>query len=158
MSSPSDRFECRWRASRRLLVVCLVGHLLALIACLMLAVPGAIKLALLGMCLAHVVWVTPRHVLLGHPLAVTGLRRNRDGWQLWTARAGWQPVQLRHDSVALPGLVIIRYRRPGQWFSRSVCVPADALPADQHRRLRVRLKFSRRRWAAVVRQADVRRR
>lgn len=130
-------------------MVCAGGHLLALIACLMLAVPGGIKWVLLMLCMGHGFWVMPRQVLLSHPWAVTGLRRDRSGWQLWTRRAGWQPVQLRHDSVALPGLVIIRYRRPGQWFSRSICVPADAMTADQHRRLRVRLKFSRRRWAAV---------
>jgi len=130
-------------------VVCAGGHLLALIACLMLAVSGGVKLALLLLCLAHGAWIMPRQVLLSHPSAVQGLRRDRSGWQLWSKRAGWHPVQLRHDSVALPGLVILRYRRPGQWFSRSLCVPADAMPADQHRRLRVRLKFSRRRWAAV---------
>jgi toxin CptA len=132
-----------------LLVVCAAGHLLALTACLMLALPGAIKLVLLVLCLAHGAWVMPRQVRLSHPAAVSGLRRDRNGWQLWTAGRGWGPVQLRHDSVALPALVIVRYRRPGQWFSRSICIPADAMPADQHRRLRVRLKFSRRRWAAV---------
>jgi toxin CptA len=147
VSSPSERFECRWQASKRLRAVCAVGHLLALIACLMLALPAAIKLAGVVFCLVHAAWVMPRQVLLSHPQAVRGLRRDRSGWQLWSAGAGWQPVQLRHDTVALPWLVILRYRRPGQWFSRSACVPADALPVDQHRRLRVRLKFSRRRWA-----------
>jgi toxin CptA len=132
-----------------LLVVCASGHLLALMACLLLAVPGGVKLVLLLLCLAHGAWVLPRQVLLTHPLAVKGLRRDRNGWQLWTAGGGWHPVQLRHDSLALPGLVILRYRRPGQWFSRSVCILSDAMSADQRRRLRVRLKFSRRRWAPV---------
>ena len=31
---------------------------------------------------------------------------------------------------------------------RAVCIPGAALAPDQHRRLRVRLKFSRRRWLA----------
>jgi len=31
---------------------------------------------------------------------------------------------------------------------RSICVPRDSQAADVHRRLRVRLKFSRRRWLA----------
>lgn len=149
MSSPSERFECRWRASWCLLAVCIGGHALALLACLLLAVPAVFQLLGVLICLGHGAWVLPRQVLLRHPSAVTGLRRDRSGWHLHTAQAGWQAVQLRRDSMALPGWVIVRYRRPGQWFNRSVCVPADALPADQHRRLRVRLKFSRRRWAAV---------
>ena len=50
--------------------------------------------------------------------------------------------------VALPLIVVLRYRAQGERRVRSICVPRDAQAADVHRRLRVRLKFSRRRWAA----------
>lgn len=152
MSNPSERFECRWHASRRLLAVAAAAHGLALIACLMLALPGALKLAALAGCLLHGVLVFPRQVTLNHRTAVSGLRRDRSGWQLLTAAGGWESVQLRPDSVALPGLVILRFRRRGHWISRSACIPSDAMPADEHRRLRVCLKFSRRRWAPVAPQ------
>lgn len=149
MFSPSDRFECRWRASGRLLAACLAAHLLGLSAFLLLEIPAGWRALGVLACLLHAGWVLPRQVLLSHPDSITGLRRERQGWQLFSRRQGWAPVQLRPDSIALPGLVILRYRRPGQWFARAVCVPGDAMPADEHRRLRVRLKFSRRRWAAV---------
>jgi toxin CptA len=100
------------------------------------------------LCVAHGAWLLPRQILLTHPQAFCGLRRDADGWQLWNQADGWQPVQLRPDSLALPLIVVLRFRLRGERRVRSICVPRDAQAADLHRRLRVRLKFSRRRWAA----------
>nr|WP_178116303.1 protein YgfX [Pseudomonas brassicae] len=132
-----------------MLVAYLVCQVLALVALSLLAIPLSLALLGLSACAAHGCWVLPRHILLNHPRAVTGLRRDPFGWQLFSVAGGWQAVQLCRDSLALPGLVIVRYRQPGQWFSRSLCIGADALEPVQHRRLRVRLKFSRRRWVAA---------
>ena len=98
-------------------------------------------------CLAHAAWVLPRQILLTSAQAFRGLRRDAQGWQLWSRGEGWQAVQLRPDSLALPLVVVLRFRLAGERLTRSLCIPYDALPPDQHRRLRVRLKFSRRRWA-----------
>lgn len=148
MSSPSERFECRWQASRLLLAVYLAALSLALLTLLLVSLPwwGA----LLGVlaCLLHAAWVLPRQILLSHPSAFTALRRDERGWQLFSARDGWQAVQLRPDSLALPLAVVLRFRLTGERRVRGLCIPRDALPRDVHRRLRVRLKFSRRRWAA----------
>ncbi|AZF41572.1 hypothetical protein C4J87_1398 [Pseudomonas sp. R1-43-08] len=146
MSSPSNRFECRWQASRLLLAAYLIAQLFALGACLVVDLP----FAFLGMlaCLIHAAWVLPRHVLLTHRSSIRGLRRDEDGWQLFSAERGWHSVQLRPDSLALPLVVVLRYRVQGERWVRSTCVPHDAQTADMHRRLRVRLKFSRRRWLA----------
>lgn len=149
MSSPSDRFECRWRGSKHLLAVYLACLTLACAASLLLALPVFLSGIGLALCLAHAAWVIPRHILLTHPEAITGLRRDAQGWYLWSTARGWHQVQLRPDSMALPGLVILRFRRSGQFFARSQCIGHDALDPVQHRRLRVRLKFSRRRWAAA---------
>ena len=100
------------------------------------------------LCLAHGFWVLGRHIRLTHPAAFSGLRRDADGWQLWNRARGWQAVQLRRDSLALPSVVIVRFRVRDERWVRTVCIPRDALAPDQHRRLRVRLKFSRRRWSA----------
>ena len=100
------------------------------------------------LCLAHGAWVLPRHIRLTHGSAITRLRHDVDGWQLWSRDQGWQAVQLRRDSLALPLVVVVRFRLPGERRVRAVCIPAAALAPDQHRRLRVRLKFSRRRWLA----------
>ena len=99
-------------------------------------------------CLAHAAWVLPRSVLLTHRSSIRGLRRDESGWQLWSAARGWHRVQLRPDSLALPLIVVLRYRVQGEWAVQSICVPSDSQAADVHRRLRVRLKFSRRRWLA----------
>ncbi|MNV96441.1 hypothetical protein D3C71_1914520 [compost metagenome] len=91
----------------------------------------------------------PRHILLSAPQAFSGLRCTADGWQLWSASGGWQVIQLRPDSLALPLLVVLRFRLAGERRVRGLCIAPDAMERDMHRRLRVRLKFSRRRWAAA---------
>ncbi|MBI6909431.1 protein YgfX [Pseudomonas palleroniana] len=146
MSSPSNRFECRWQASGLLLAAYLLAQLLALGSLLVLDLPYSSLGALL--CLAHAAWALPRHIRLTHRSSVRGLRRDEDGWQLFSDERGWHSVQLRPDSLALPWIVVLRYRVQGEWRVRSLCVPKDSQAADVHRRLRVRLKFSRRRWLA----------
>ncbi|WGK91956.1 protein YgfX [Pseudomonas migulae] len=148
MSSPSNAFECRWHASGQLLAAYLLTQLFALGALFLLAIPVWASLLGAACCLAHGVWALPRQILLTHPQAFRGLRRDADGWQLWNQAAGWQAVQLRPDSLALPLVVVLRFRLQGERRVRAICVPRDSQAADVHRRLRVRLTFSRRRWAA----------
>jgi toxin CptA len=148
VSSPSNTFECRWHASRHLLAAYLLAQAFALGALFLLSIPvWASLLAAFG-CALHGFRVLPRHILLSHPTAFCGLRRDADGWQVWNQANGWQAVQLCRDSLALPLIVVLRFRLRGEWRVRSICVPRDAQTADVHRRLRVRLKFSRCRWAA----------
>jgi toxin CptA len=148
VSSPSNTFECRWHASRQLLAAYLLAQAFALGSLFLLSIPlWASVLGAFG-CLLHGFWVLPRQILLNHPKAFRGLRRDVDGWQVWNQADGWQAAQLRPDSLALPLIVVLRFRLRGEWCVRSICVPRDSQTADLHRRLRVRLKFSRRRWAA----------
>ncbi|MOA01652.1 hypothetical protein D3C78_1210730 [compost metagenome] len=150
MSSRSEPFECHWRPSRRLLALYLWALGLAVLALALAALPRWAQLGGCLLCAAHAAWILPRTILLKHPRAFTGLRHDAQGWRLCNAAEGWVAVQLRPSSLALPQAVILHFRRPGQWFARGLCIPADSLEEDQHRRLRVRLKFSRRRWAAPV--------
>jgi toxin CptA len=131
-----------------LLAAYLLAQLLALGSLFLLAVPIWASLPGALCCLLHGIWALPRQVWLTHPQAFCGLRRDADGWQLWNRAAGWQSVQLRPDSLALPLVVVLRFRLHGERRIRAICVPRDAQAADLHRRLRVRLTFSRRRWAA----------
>lgn len=146
MSSPSDVFECHWRPSRRLLAFYLILSFLAVLALSVADIPSWARLSGYLACVAHAACCLPRQILLTSPKAFTGLRLDGDGWQLRCAADGWRPVQLRPDSMALPLAVILRFRLSGSWWE-GVCIPADALDEEQHRRLRVRLGFSRRRWA-----------
>ena len=111
MSSPSNRFECRWQASRLLLAAYVLAQLIALGSLLVLNLSYS-SLGIL-LCLAHCAWVLPRQILLTHRSSIRGLRRDDDGWQLWSAARGWHPVQLRPDSLALPLIVVLRYRAQG---------------------------------------------
>ncbi|UFH48570.1 protein YgfX [Pseudomonas sp. KNUC1026] len=147
MSSPSEPFTCRWRPSPRLLHASLLLLALALLASLSLALPFPLKGLSLLACVGYAAWSLPRHVLLSHPQAPTGLRHDSRGWWLYSRARGWHPVQLCRDSIALRGLVLVRYRVGGQGRVHSACVMPDSLPADAHRRLRVHLRFGRRRWA-----------
>ncbi|ACO77586.1 hypothetical protein AvCA_13640 [Azotobacter vinelandii CA] len=148
MSNPSDVFECRWQPSRQLLAAYLIVQALALGSLALADIPSWGQLLGVSLCLAHAVWCLPRHVLLSHSVAFRGVRHTAKGWQLWSARGGWQSVQLRPDSLALPLAIILRFRLPEERWVRGICIPRDALARDVHRRLRVRLKFSRRRWVA----------
>lgn len=148
MSNPSDGFECRWRPSRRLLALYALIQGLALAALWLVEIPLWARALGVGFCLAHAAWVLPRQVLLSSAQAFSGLRCDAEGWQLWSAALGWQAIQLRPDSLALPQVVVLRFRLAGERRVRGLCIPHDALAHDLHRRLRVRLKFSRRRWAA----------
>ncbi|BAQ73159.1 MULTISPECIES: protein YgfX [Pseudomonas] len=149
MSNPSSLFECRWRASRQLLAAYLMAQAFAVAAIFLLQCAPVAQFLGLLLCLLHAGWVLPRQILLTHPRAFTGLRYSAQGWQLWSPAKGWQAVQLRPDSLALPLIVVLRFRVRGEPWVRSLCVPRDAQAADVHRRLRVRLKFGRRRWAAA---------
>jgi toxin CptA len=131
-----------------LLAAYLLAQLFALGSLFFLSIPYWARLLGVLLCLAHGFWSLPRQILLTHPQALRGLRRDADGWQLWNQKSGWQPVQLTPDSLALPLIVVLRFRLRGERRVRAICVPRDAQAADVHRRLRVRLKFSRRRWAA----------
>ncbi len=131
----------------------LAAQLAAIVSLCVLAVPGWSVALGVTACVAHALWVVPGSILLSRATAFTGLRRNTEGWQLWSQHGGWQPVQLQRDSMALPLMVVLRFRLAGKGLfgwrrTRGICIPRDAMAADLHRRLRVRLKFSRRRWAA----------
>ncbi|MDZ4337188.1 MAG: protein YgfX [Pseudomonas sp.] len=149
MSSPSDGFECRWQPSRQLLACYALIQGLALLSLALVDIPLWARLLGIGFCLAHAAWVLPHHLLLSSPQAYRALRYTTDGWQVHCTAQGWQAIELHPDSLALPLIVLLRFRLAGQRRVRSVCIARDSLARDQHRRLRVRLKFSRHRWAAA---------
>lgn len=148
MSSPSSPFECHWRPSRRLLAIYLFLLVLCLVALATAECPAWVRLLGVLLCAGHAAWVLPRRILLTAPSAILGLRLSADGLALLRRDGDWLPVQLSPDSLALPLAVLLVYRQPGRPWAQGLCVPADAMDADWHRRLRVQLRFSRQRWAA----------
>ncbi|VFT35302.1 Uncharacterised protein [Pseudomonas aeruginosa] len=102
MSSRIEPFECRWRVSPILLAASLALWALALLSILLAALPVWLKPPLALVCLAYGAWGLYRQVLLRGSRAFRGVRHDERGWQLWSAGSGWQAVQLRPDSLALP--------------------------------------------------------
>jgi toxin CptA len=147
-SHSSQAFEFRWHASGALLALYLLMVMLAVITLLLLPVPSWLSVLGLLLCALHAAWVIPSHVLLCRGCSWLGLRHDQHGWSLRSREGGWQPVQLLPDSIALPLVVVLRFKLPGDCFSQGLCIPRGAMAPEQHRRLRLRLKFSRRRWAA----------
>ncbi len=150
MQSLSDQaFLCFWQPSLKLSKLRLLVVLLAFLAVVLAAIGWPLKASLLCVLGVQVSVHLYRLQQQQRPCRRTGLRHSAQGWQLWSAEHGWRSIQLRADSMATPGLVLLRYRSAQQWFYRSAVIPADSLSQDSHRRLRVRLKFSRQRCWAV---------
>ncbi|MGX5218372.1 protein YgfX [Pseudomonas segetis] len=157
MFSPSSRLEFRWRPSVRLGVFYLAVQSLALITLWVIDLPIWASAAATLACGLHMAWVYPRYISLAAPEALTALRRVDDDWQLWSDAEGWRSIQLLPDSLALPWLIVLRFRWAGPAPDRlagiamahSLCIPRDAMSETGHRRLRVRLRFSPRRWEAA---------
>lgn len=150
MLSPSNQtFLCFWQPSLRLSKLVLLVLLLACLAVFLTALQWPLKLCLLFILSVQISFHLCCLLQQQLPNRRVGLRHSAQGWQLWSAQHGWRSIQLRADSIATPALVLLRYRCAQHWFYRSVVIPAGSLSQDSHRRLRVRLKFSRQRWRAV---------
>lgn len=107
------------------------------------AVSGAILLWV------YCLWVWPRQVSLRHADSVTGLRFDSEGWHVLRRDGTERGARLLADTYVSALLTVVRLRQPGRWLPVSVILPADAATEDSLRRLRLRLRFSRQRWAAA---------
>ena len=150
MQNRNDQtFSCFWQPSLRLswavLLVSGLGCFAAFSADISWTLRICVCLTLCGSILQQLYLLKYRQT----PQLRRGLRHCPQGWHIWSAKQGWQPIQLRADSMATPALVLVRYRHRWQKFYRSALVPADSLPQDSHRGLRLRLKFSRQRWQGI---------
>lgn len=126
--------------------------LLTLLGCMALyrsalpALPASLSGVLLWM---YCVWVWPRQVSLRHADSVTGLRFDSEGWHVLRRDGTERGARLLGDTYVSALLTVVRLRQPGRWMPVSVILPADAATEDSLRRLRLRLRFSRQRWAAA---------
>ncbi len=121
-------------------VLLLILHLAALAALFLAELPDLAQWAgvvLLGAGLAAGRRPTPQRVLRAHRNGRLEIRRDFT----------WKPLVLQADSVALPGLILLHWLEGRRHYR--LTLPADALPRDEHRRLRVWL-----RWKAVIGTPD----
>lgn len=129
--------EIELKPSRRLGLLLAGMLLLALAAVTLTALPGPLQLAL-GMAVAGLVgrgWRQAR------PLA--RLRIAPDGrLQRLDDAAEWSDAEILGDSFASTALIVLRYRMAGK--VRTLTLLPDSATADDLRRLRVSLRWTRR--------------
>jgi toxin CptA len=127
----------------------LLMTLLALVALFRSALP--VSGAALGMTavLLYCWWIWPRQVSLRHAQSITGLRFDSHGWHLLRRDGSEAGADLQPDTFVSAFLTVVRLREPGRLLPVSVILPADSASEDALRRLRLRLRFSRQRWAAA---------
>jgi hypothetical protein len=120
-----------------------VLHVFALLVLLPLPVPWWVKPPLMAAVVIQWVIVWRHHLDLKAPAAVKSLQWNADGrWELFCADGTAHAARLLPAAYVHPWLVVLRFVTEDKRRC-SVVLPADGLPEDEHRRLRVRLGLIR---------------
>ena len=149
MYSPSDTLLLRRQPSRWLGALLILLTLLGCVALYQSAMP-ALPALVCGLLLwFHCLWIWPRQVSLRHADSVTGLRFDQEGWHVLRRDGSEAGARLQADTFVSALLTVVRLREPGRLLPVSVILPADAATEDSLRRLRLRLRGSRPRWAAA---------
>lgn len=129
--------EIELRPSRRLGLFLLGGAGLALAALLLAEVPAGAALAL-GVAVGLGVWRAYRTA------SGVRLRIAADGHlQCQDEATEWRDIEVLDDSFVSPALIVMRYRAAGG-RARALTLLADSAAADDLRRLRVSLRWARR--------------
>jgi toxin CptA len=91
----------------------------------------------------YVKWFYRTHAIRTSPGSVTDLYRFTDGgWQLHFYSGQIEQAVLLGDSIVLPTMILLRFKRPGTWKIRIVILMPDALGEDKYRRVCVQLLTS----------------
>lgn len=129
--------EIKLKPSHRLGLLLAGMAVLALLAIGLAALTAVIKLAMGAMVVGLAAWGWLR----ARPVA--SLRIAADGrLQCLDDSAEWRDAEVLGDSFVSPGLIVLRYRVAGQ--VRTLTLLPDSAGADDLRRLRVSLRWTRR--------------
>jgi hypothetical protein len=127
--------------SRRLLAFVVLTHAASLAVLVPLPAPGAGWRLTLGLLiLLSLAYVTWAQVLRRAPWSVVAVDWNEQGWQASFADGRTRKVRLAPSTFVGVGLVILHLRVGGLWRP-CLLLSADAVPADQLRRLRLLLRL-----------------
>ena len=143
MSSPAYALPLRIerRASRGLAWAVGAVHGLALAVLPPLDLPWWLKLIVAAAVLSQAVLTWRRHVAPRAPGAIRGLLWRADGqWELMRVDGRAFTARLRRASYLHPHLVILRFIAE-DGARHALLLPADAVDAQLHRRLRVGLRL-----------------
>lgn len=149
MSNPTDSLLLKRQPSRWLGGLVILMTMLGCMALYRSALPTLPASLCALLLLAYCLWIWPRQVSLRHAHSVTGLRFDSQGWHVLRRDGSEMGARLLADTYVSAVLTVVRLREPGRLLPVSVILPADAAAEDSLRRLRLRLRFSRQRWAAA---------
>jgi len=121
--------------SRRLRAALAVLHLAAAGSLLLADLPRPLQLGGGALLAASLAWQWRRQ----RPVRLRG--RADGSLECWRGEA-WRPLRLQSDSVALPALIVLRWREGKR--RRSLVLLPDAVSHGEHRRLRLWLRWKAR--------------
>ena len=149
MYSQTDYLVMHRQPSRWLALLLLCGSLLACLAVFQSPLSLLPSLLCILLVCGYGCWIWPRQVSLRHPHSVTGLRFDGEGWHVLRRDGSEAAAKLLADTYVSAMLTVVRLREQGRWRAVSVILASDAASEESLRRLRLRLRFSRQRWAAA---------
>lgn len=149
MYSQTDYLVMRRQPSRWLALLLLGSSLLACLAVYQSALSLLPSLLCILLVCSYGYWIWPRQISLQHPHSVTGLRFDSEGWHILRRDGSEAAARLLADTYVSAMLTVVRLREQGRWRAVSIVLASDAASEESLRRLRLRLRFSRQRWAAV---------
>ena len=125
--------------SRTFLTVLVVLYALAVVAWWCVPLPVLSQLLLTAVLAGHFIHLYRVHIAAVSATSVHALRWDRArGWQLYGPDEVWVPVTLQLPVYVSQRVAAVRFRI-GRFRTRTLVLPADSLPANDFRRLRVRL-------------------
>jgi len=148
------RADCRLQASRWQLLLGVLAHVLAAVAVVLSYAPLLVKLACLGV-VAFLAWRSLPGYRLRAADSVVALREYGDDWWLETADGAGRRAVLLPGALLWRPLLVMRFAEinpGGKAASWGVAIFPDSLPADDFRRLYVRLRW--RRHSAIPAELD----
>jgi len=133
------------RRPSRILAAALIGIHCVALAAVAQALPGGYSTMLGALAIVlHAVWVTVRHALLLHPRSIVSLRFSCEGDCVVQCRNRSNFAGRVHGrSYVTRHLVVLRMQSRARWPCTAVLLLPDSMSADDFRRVRVRLRWSR---------------
>ena len=139
---PAERIEIA-RSTR---LACALGaaHLCALVVAAVMAQFAPWLWTLFAVVLMSGFDSLDRHVLMVHAGAALALELTAERECAVRTRGGaWLHGRVMPSSYVLPWLVVLHLEVPGRLTARKLVLLPDAIAADTHRRLRVRLRWAK---------------
>jgi toxin CptA len=137
-------FRVEIAVSRRFLGLLSAGHLGALAIGAVLAVSTPWLMLLCLPVVSSWIWTIKRHASLGSRRAFIALEIMGERACALQLRTGeWVHGEIQATSYVLPWLIILHVAVEGHVINPRVCLFADSMARESHRRLRVRLRWAR---------------